>query len=144
MLGTILQHYKIVRALGHGGMGQVYAAEDLHLRRLVALKILPPEMALDPERLHRFQREAQAVAALNHPHIVTIYGVEQADGVHFLTMELVEGRTLSQEIAPGGLPLPRVLEIAVPLADAVRARTSTGSCTGTSSQPTSCSGRMAA
>ncbi len=99
----------------------MYAAEDLHLHRLVALKILPPETALDPERLHRFQREAQAVAALNHPHIVTIYGVEQAGGVHFLTMELVEGQTLEQEIQSGGLPFARVLEIAVPLVDAVRA-----------------------
>jgi Tol biopolymer transport system component len=121
MIGTTLKHYRIVRALGHGGMGEVYAAEDLQLRRLVALKTLPPETASDPDRLHRFRREAQAVAALNHPNIVTLYGVEEADGVHFLTMELVEGRTLGELIPGGGLPLTKLLEIAVPLADAVRA-----------------------
>ncbi len=121
MIGTTLKHYRIVRKLGHGGMGDVYAAEDLQLRRLVALKTLPPETASDPDRLHRFRREAQAVAGLNHPNIVTLYGVEEADGVHFLTMELVEGRTLGELIPPGGLPLTKLLEIAVPLADAVRA-----------------------
>ncbi len=121
MIGTTLKHYRIVRALGHGGMGDVYAAEDLQLRRLVALKTLPPETASDPDRLHRFRREAQAVAALNHPNIVTLYGVEEADGVHFLTMELVEGRTLGELIPGGGLPLTKLLDIAVPLADAVRA-----------------------
>ena len=121
MIGTTLKHYRIVRALGHGGMGDVYAAEDLELRRLVALKMLPPETASDPDRLHRFRREAQAVAALNHPNIVTLYGVEEANGVHFLTMELVEGRTLGDLIPRGGLPLRPLLEIAVPLADAVRA-----------------------
>jgi eukaryotic-like serine/threonine-protein kinase len=121
MIGTTLKHYRIVRALGHGGMGEVYAAEDLELRRLVALKTLPPETASDPDRLHRFRREAQAVAALNHPNIVTLYGVEEANGIHFLTMELVEGRTLGDLIPPGGLPLTQLLEIAVPLADAVRA-----------------------
>ncbi len=121
MIGTTLKHYRIVRALGHGGMGDVYAAEDLELRRLVALKTLPPETASDPDRLHRFRREAQAVAALNHPNIVTLYGVEEANGVHFLTMELVEGRTLGDLIPRGGLPVRQLLEIAVPLADAVRA-----------------------
>ena len=121
MIGTTLNHYRIVRALGHGGMGDVYAAEDLELRRLVALKTLPPETAADPERLHRFRREAQAVAALNHPNIVTLYGVEEAGGIHFLTMELVEGRTLGDLIPRGGMPLRQLLEIGVPLADAVRA-----------------------
>jgi serine/threonine protein kinase/WD40 repeat protein len=121
MIGTTLKHYRIVRILGHGGMGDVYAAEDLELRRLVALKTLPPETASDPDRLHRFRREAQAVAALNHPNIVTLYGVEEADGVHFLTMELVEGRTLGDLIPSGGMPVRQLLHIAVPLADAVRA-----------------------
>jgi Tol biopolymer transport system component len=121
MIGTTFSHYRIVRALGHGGMGEVYAAEDLQLHRLVALKTLPPETASDPERLQRFQREAQAVAALNHPNIVTLYGVEEAEGVHFITMELVEGQTLAELIPPHGLPLPKFLKIAVPLADAVRA-----------------------
>jgi eukaryotic-like serine/threonine-protein kinase len=120
MIGQTLKHYRIVRALGHGGMGDVYAAEDLELRRFVALKTLPPETASDPERLRRFRREAQAVAALNHPNIVTLYGVEEADGVQFLTMELVEGRTLYDLIPRGGMAAGPLLELAVPLADAVR------------------------
>jgi serine/threonine protein kinase len=91
MIGTTLHHYRIVRALGRGGMGEVYAAEDTKLHREVALKLLPQDMAADPERLQRFQREAQAVAALNHPNVVTIYAVEEAERVHFITMELVEG-----------------------------------------------------
>jgi serine/threonine protein kinase len=119
MIGQTISHYRITEKLGAGGMGEVYAAEDLRLRRLVALKILPQEMALDPERLQRFEREAQAIAALNHPNVVTLYGVEEADGLHFLTMELVEGKTLADLIPPHGLPLQRFLAIAVPLADAV-------------------------
>lgn len=121
MIGTTLRHYRIVRALGRGGMGEVYAAEDMRLHRLVALKALPPEMALDPERLERFQREAQTIAALNHPNVVTLYGVEEADGLHFLTMELVEGKTLAELIPPRGFPLSQFLKIAVPLADAISA-----------------------
>jgi len=119
MVGTRLQHYRIVRKLGSGGMGEVYAAEDEKLQRQVALKLLPPDMAADPERLQRFQREARAVAALNHPNVVTIYSVEEADGVHFLTMELVEGSTLAELIPKGGLPLERVLMLAGPLIEAV-------------------------
>lgn len=119
MIGKTISHYRITEKLGAGGMGEVYAAEDLRLRRLVALKILPQEMALDPERLQRFEREAQAIAALNHPNVVTLYGVEEADGLHFLTMELVEGKTLADLIPPHGLPLQRFLAIAVPLAVAV-------------------------
>ena len=88
MIGKRLGHYQVVDKLGAGGMGEVYRATDTKLRREVALKVLPPDMALDPERLARFQREARAVAALNHPHIVTIFSVEEADGIHFLTMEL--------------------------------------------------------
>src|SRR5688572_3313410 len=84
-------------------MGEVYAAEDTRRNRRVALKLLPPATATDPERLHRFRREAQAVAALNHANVVTIYSVEEAAGVHFLTMELIEGRTLDQAIGPEGV-----------------------------------------
>jgi eukaryotic-like serine/threonine-protein kinase len=119
MIGTTLHHYRIVSRLGAGGMGEVYAAEDLKLGRRVALKVLPPEMAADPERLQRFQREARAVAALNHPNIVTIYSVEEADGVQFLTMELVEGKTLSEAIPAGGLPLAEFVKLAVTLVEAV-------------------------
>jgi TolB-like protein/Flp pilus assembly protein TadD len=121
MLGTTLNHYRIEAELGRGGMGEVYAAEDTRLRRRVALKVLPPALGADPERRRRFEREAQAVAALNHPAIVTIHSVEQAGDVLFLTMELVEGTTLAALLARGGLPLDRLLEIAIPLADAMAA-----------------------
>src|SRR5215469_7399571 len=90
LVGRTLAHYRINTAIGAGGMGEVYRATDAKLGREVALKVLPPDMARDSERLARFQREARALAALNHPHIVTIYSVEESDGVHFLTMELVE------------------------------------------------------
>ena len=102
-------------------MGQVYRATDTKLGRDVALKVLPPQMAGDPERLARFQREARAVAALNHPHIVTIFSVEEAEGVHFLTMELVEGQALDKLIPEGGFPIERIIEIAGALADALSA-----------------------
>jgi Tol biopolymer transport system component len=102
-------------------MGEVYAAEDTRLGRRVALKVLSRELATDADRRERFEREARAVAALNHPNIVTIYSVEEADGVPFLTLELVEGRTLDALIPPGGLTLDRILAYAIPLADAVGA-----------------------
>jgi TolB-like protein/tRNA A-37 threonylcarbamoyl transferase component Bud32 len=119
--GSQLGAYKIVSLLGTGGMGEVYQAHDTKLGRDVALKVLPPDMARDPERLARFQREARSVAALNHPHIVTIFSVEEADGIHFLTMELVEGQSLDRLIPEGGLPVERILEIAGALADALTA-----------------------
>jgi serine/threonine protein kinase/tetratricopeptide (TPR) repeat protein len=121
VIGQIISHYRITAALGTGGMGEVYRATDTKLGREVALKVLPPDMARDPERLARFQREARAVAALNHPHIVTLYSVEEADGVPFLTMELVEGQSLDRRIPEGGLPLRRLAEIATALAEALAA-----------------------
>jgi len=121
MIGIILHHYRILRALGSGGMGEVYAAEDTRLHRQIALKVLPQEMASDPERLSRFQREAQTVAALNHPNVVTVYSVEEADGVHFLTMELVDGKTLVDLLPANGLPFEEFQRLAIPLADAVGA-----------------------
>ena len=121
MIGTELAHYRILAKLGEGGMGVVYLAEDLRLHRKVALKTLPPALAEDPHRLARFEREVKSVATLNHPNIVTIYSVEEADGKRFFTMEHVEGKTLSQLIPPGGLPLKEFLKIAVPLADALAA-----------------------
>jgi len=121
MIGRTLSHYKILEKLGSGGMGDVYLAEDTDLERRVALKVLPPELAESEERRARFQREAKAVAALNHPHIVTVHSVEHADGVHFITMELVRGKTLSELIPRKGLSLAKFLEIAIPLADAVAA-----------------------
>jgi serine/threonine protein kinase len=121
MTGETLGHYHILGKIGAGGMGEVYRARDSKLGREVALKVLPPDMARDPERLARFQREARAVAALNHPHIVTIYSVEELDGVHFLTMELVEGQSLDRRILECGLPLEQIVEIASALADALAA-----------------------
>jgi len=119
--GTRLGYFEIVSTLGAGGMGVVYRARDTRLRRDVALKILPEIFASDPERLHRFQREAQAIAALNHPNVVTIYSVEELRGIHFLTMELIEGKTLVDLIPAGGLRLEALLTFALPLADAMSA-----------------------
>jgi serine/threonine protein kinase len=121
MIAETLGHYRIVRLLGKGGMGEVYVAQDTVLRRSVALKVLPAGTAGDSARRDRFEREARAVAALNHPSIVTIHSVEEADGVPFLTMELVEGRPLSELIPPQGMALDRFLQLALPLADAVSA-----------------------
>ena len=121
MIGRTLGHYRIASRLGKGGMGEVYLAEDTKLGRRVALKVLPAEVAGDPERRRRFEREAQAVAALNHPNIVMVHSVEEAEGVHFITVELVEGQTLSQLIPRDGLPLGRFFDLAVPLADAISA-----------------------
>jgi serine/threonine protein kinase len=119
--GTKLGQYGIVTLVGAGGMGEVYRATDTKLGRDVALKVLPPDVARDPERLARFQREARAIAALNHPHIVTIFSVEETDGVHFLTMELVEGQSLDRLISASGLPVEQIVEIANALADALAA-----------------------
>lgn len=126
MIGQTLAHYRITAAIGAGGMGQVYRATDTKLGRDVALKVLPPEMAGNAEWLGRFQREARAVAALNHPHVVTIYSVDEADGLHFLTMELVEGASLDRLIAVGGMALPALLNIAAGLTDGLAAAHSKG------------------
>jgi eukaryotic-like serine/threonine-protein kinase len=120
-IGRTLSHYRILRQIGAGGMGEVYEAEDTKLGRRVALKVLPKETARDPQRRQRFDREAKAVAALNHPNIVTIYSVEEADGIDFITMELVEGQTLRQVLPRGGLPLGRLLDLAIPMAEAIAA-----------------------
>jgi serine/threonine protein kinase len=119
--GQALAHYRIVRPIGRGGMGQVYLADDTRLNRQVALKVLPPEMARDAERRARLAREAQSVAALNHPNIVTVYAVEQAEGVDFITMELVKGHTLAELLPRTGFALARFFDVAIPLADALAA-----------------------
>jgi TolB-like protein/predicted Ser/Thr protein kinase len=121
MIGRTLSHYRIVAQLGRGGMGEVYLAEDTQLGRKVAIKVLPPELAKSRERLERLEREARAVAALNHPNIVTLYSVEEAEGVRFLTMEYVEGRTLTESMPAGGLPPKAFFGVAVPLAEALAA-----------------------
>lgn len=121
LVGTQLAHYRVLREIGAGGMGRVFAAEDTKLRRVVALKVLPPPFAADPERLTRFRREAQAVAALNHPNIVTIHSVEEANGLHFLTMELVDGTTVDRLIPQGGVPLDTFFELAIAIVEALSA-----------------------
>jgi TolB-like protein/Tfp pilus assembly protein PilF len=121
MIGTTLAHYRITGELGAGGMGEVWRAEDTKLGRDVALKILSEEFADNVERLERFEREARAVASLNHPHIVTIYSVEEMEGIHFLTMELIEGRSLDKLIPEGGLDLENFFNLATPLAEAISA-----------------------
>lgn len=121
MIGTTVSHYRITGKLGSGGMGDVYEAEDTELRRKVALKVLPEDLASDPERLERFKREARAVASLNHPNIVTLHSVEESDGRHFLTMELVDGQSLDAVIPDAGFDLERLFELAIPIADALSA-----------------------
>ena len=116
-----LNHYRVISPLAKGGMGEVFVAEDTRLHRKVALKVLSGLTATDPERRQRFEREAQAVAALNHPNIVTIHSVEEADGVPFLTMELVEGRPLGEMIPAKGLPVDTVVRFGIAIADAIAA-----------------------
>jgi serine/threonine-protein kinase len=121
VIGKTIGPYQVLAELGRGGMGEVYRARDPRLNRVVALKLLPSAAAGDTERRERFEREAQAVAALNHPGIVTIYSVEQVDGQFFLTMELVEGQSLADAMPSSGWPLDRLLKIAIAVADAVAA-----------------------
>ena len=103
--GTRLGPYEIVAPIGKGGMGEVYRARDTKLDRDVAIKVLPEEFAKDNERLARFEREAKLLASLNHPNIASIYGLEEADGVKALVLELVEGPTLAERIAEGPIPI---------------------------------------
>ena len=117
--GTRLGPYQIAAPLGAGGMGEVYCARDTRLGRDIAVKVLPDDVASSPDRLARLEREARAVAKLNHPNIVTLHSIEEVDGTRFITMELVQGRDLSTLITPGGLSLAQVLDLAIPLADAL-------------------------
>jgi serine/threonine protein kinase/Flp pilus assembly protein TadD len=119
MLGKTLGHYEILEKIGSGGMGAVYRARDRRLHRDVALKVLPAELARDPDLRKRFQREAETVASLKHPNIVTIFSVEEVDDIAFITMELVEGTPLSGIIPAQGLSLDRFFDLAIPLTDAV-------------------------
>ena len=119
--GTRLGPYEVVALIGVGGMGEVYRAIDTNLKRAVAIKVLPTSVAADAERLARFQREAELLASLNHPHIAAIYGLEDADGVKALVLELVEGPTLADRIAQGPIPLDEAIPIARQIAEAVEA-----------------------
>ena len=121
MLGETLLHYRILRKLGAGGMGEVYLAQDTKLGREVAIKILPPQLSSNTDRLERFRREASIVATLNHPNIVTIYSVEEADGLHFFTMEHVDGKILSALVPADGLAMDDFRSLAIPLVDAIKA-----------------------
>jgi serine/threonine-protein kinase len=120
-IGSQLGSHEIVALLGKGGMGEVYRARDLKLKREVAIKILPGEFSSDADRLSRFQREAEVLASLNHPNIAAIYDVEEANGSRFLVLELVEGETLADRIARGPIPIEEALDIAKHICEALEA-----------------------
>lgn len=117
--GRILSHYRIIKLLGAGGMGEVYLAEDTRLERTVALKILPAEVASDEQRMRRFVREAKAASAIDHPNIVHVYEINQADGVNFIAMQYVEGETLRKKIGGRPLPTEELLQMAIQMTDAI-------------------------
>ncbi len=119
VIGKMLAHYQVLERIGGGAMGEIYLAQDTRLERRVALKVLPADSVSNREKLQRFRTEARAAAAMNHPNIVTIHGVEETDGIHFLAMELVEGRTLREVIPRDGLPFEEFLRIASQLTEAV-------------------------
>src|SRR5271165_2395187 len=119
LVGQVFSHYKVTRKIGSGGMGIVYEAEDTRLGRRVAVKFLPAEMAQDTQLIERFQREARAASALNHPNICTIHAIEQHDRQHFLVMELLEGQTLGEIMNRQAFPMDKLLPMAVQIADAL-------------------------
>ena len=121
MVGQTLSHYRIIEKIGQGGMGEVYRAEDTSLSREVAIKVLPEQFTQDPQRLARFEREAKLLASLNHSNIAAIYELEEADGVRFLSLELVEGETLAEKVAKGPLPVDGALEVCRQIAEGVEA-----------------------
>src|SRR5262249_35441921 len=120
-IGTQLAYHEIMALLGKGGMGEVYRARDTKLKREVAIKILPDEFARDPDRVLRFQREAEVLASLNHPNIATIYDLQEAGGSRFLVLELVEGDTLADRLQRGPIAVDETLRIAKHICEALEA-----------------------
>ena len=121
MVGKTLGHYEILALLGAGGMGEVYRARDTRLARNVAIKVLPADLAGDPDRLARLEREAKLLAALNHPHIATIHSLEEAAGQRFLVLELIKGESLDRRVAKGPLPIEEALAVCRQIAEALEA-----------------------
>ncbi len=121
LLGRTLAHYQVQSLLGAGGMGEVYLAHDSRLERTVALKILPPDLAMDGERMQRFVREARAASALNHPNVATIYELGESDDVLFIAMEYVEGETIAARVSDRVFTAPEIVDIAIQVADALEA-----------------------
>jgi len=120
-IGQTISHYSVVSKLGKGGMGEVYQAKDQKLGRDVAIKVLPDEFARDVDRVARFQREAKLLASLNHPNIAAIHGLEEADGTHFLVLELIEGDTLADRIKGEAIPVEESLKLALQITEALEA-----------------------
>src|SRR3989449_2976712 len=126
MIGKTIAHYQILEKLGEGGMGVVYKARDTHLDRLVVLKVLPPEKVADSERKRRFVQEAKAASALNHPNIITIHDIASENGIDFIVMEYVQGKTLDALVPRKGLRLNETLKLAIQMADALATAHSAG------------------
>ncbi len=122
MTGATLSHYQILEKLGEGGMGVVYKARDLRLDRFVCIKILRPEQLKDESRKQRFIQEAKSASSLNHPNIITIHEIDRADGIDFMVMEFVAGKTLEQSIPGGGMPVVDVLRVRHPHRPGARRR----------------------
>src|SRR5215469_8029937 len=124
--GKTVSHYRILEVIGRGSMGVIYKAEDLRLGRLVALKLLPTLLARDPQTLQRFEREARAASVLNHPNICTVYEIDEADGLHFIAIELLHGETLKSRMARGPLQILEIISVASDVCEALETAHSNG------------------